>query len=209
MNHVPDDDQDQFGTEAHELLERYLFGKHDVSDQVVELKRFVAPSNPFLPLGPLPDDDYPLKPNWSWFVGADEFEGPQYPPLRAVEAQNPGFPIRFSSIQVSFPRRCGKEEMRGIIGKARAGMELTPEEYARANQVFRHFADAMRPVMKQFAEQMRSMADVVRQTAEMNPDVFSDGPVHPKDVRDERGIKRPSTKPPMWANDPTKGRRRR
>ncbi|AXQ62041.1 hypothetical protein SEA_SKYSAND_7 [Gordonia phage Skysand] len=207
MNHVPDDDE--FGTEAHELLERYLGIREEAAQgRMEDLKRVMAPSNPFLPLGaPLPDDDYPLIP--IGYVGADEFEGPQYPPLRVVEAQNPGFPIRFSSLQVSFPRRCGKEEMRGIIGKARAGMELSPEEYDRANQVFRHFAEAMQPVIRQFAEQMRSLADVVQQTALENPDVFSDGPVHPKDVRDERGIKRPSTKPPMWANDPTKGRRRR
>lgn len=207
--HVPDDDD--FGTEAHELLERYL-GIRDEAAQgrMEDLERVMAPSNPFLPLGaPLLDDDYPLKP--IGFVGADEFDGAaeKYPPLRVVEMQNSGFPIRFSSTVFQFPRQTGKNGLREIAEKVNAGQELTPEEYARANEVFRHFAEAMRPVIKQVAETLRGLADIVQRAKFDNPDLFSESPVHPKDVRDERGIKRPSTRPPMWANDPTKGRRRR
>ncbi|AKJ72428.1 hypothetical protein AU099_gp85 [Gordonia phage GTE8] len=132
---------------------------------------------------------------------------------------HPAFLDRIEMPEVSFsqPRQCRKAEadQRGPQMPFKIGFPKT-EDAAR-----QHFEDAMekfnREVLPPFREAVyglyqtiegswRSMTPAMEMIAKIEAEMHGK-PVHPKDIRDERGVKQPSPVPPFWAARPN-GRRR-
>ncbi|AYD82095.1 hypothetical protein KNU13_gp07 [Gordonia phage Turuncu] len=75
-----------------------------------------------------------------------------------------------------------------------------------AREVLPPLRDSFRGLFQQVETTWRSMSPAMELLAKIEADM--DGkPVHPKDIRDDRGIKQPSAVPPFWAARPN-GRRR-
>ncbi|AYB69187.1 hypothetical protein SEA_JIFALL16_4 [Gordonia phage Jifall16] len=215
MQNTPPPD-DEFDTEAHELLERYLFGNTPSAEveQFRRLREQARIDGPNLVTEILAGRLIPAP-----------LTGPTAPPegmepLGFTEESPEVFPMPFSSVQFRFPRQAGKTALRELVEKAQTG-HLTPEELDRANAAYQHFGDAMaklaRETIPPFLDTVRGLFQQVQTTwADIQPSIkvleewaadMERKPVHPKDVRDERGIKQPSPVAPFWAARPN-GRRR-
>ncbi|AET09930.1 hypothetical protein GoPhGRU1p89 [Gordonia phage GRU1] len=75
-----------------------------------------------------------------------------------------------------------------------------------AREVLPPFRDSIQGLFQTVETTWRSMTPAMEMIAKIEREM--DGkPVHPKDIRDERGVKQPSPVPPFWAARPN-GRRR-
>ncbi|WGH20787.1 hypothetical protein QLT00_gp04 [Gordonia phage Commandaria] len=214
----PTPEPDEPGTGMHELLDRYLFGENPTPEararglrnrsyaegqleelrkrsRIRELPTYLDAVHDRLKVAPLPVNPV-FMPDWIEPLGftADPVSDP--PPSV--------FPRPLKPIQISYPRQTGKTTLQEIVDTAvhRANGEISAEK------IREHLAPALRDFFDAIKRSSIQINEVMRQVVEENPDLFSDKPVHPKDVRDERGIKKPSTTPPMWAQTPNKRRRK-
>ncbi|ATN89525.1 hypothetical protein SEA_BONUM_4 [Gordonia phage Bonum] len=158
---------------------------------------------------PPPDPTFP--PDAFETLGFTDTPNPAHEKLARERME--AFPEKLKTMQVSFPRGTGKEQLREATKKLMEGLELTPEEVAALKRVLQGFNEQMRP----FADSVRGLFQTIEHTwADIQPSIkvleewaadIERKPVHPKDVRDERGIKQPSPVAPFWAARPN-GRRR-
>ncbi|WGH22011.1 hypothetical protein [Gordonia phage MerCougar] len=125
------------------------------------------------------------------------------------------FPEKFKTIQVSFGRQCGKRELKGVFDEyAELGLAIGSEAHKQFEEAMEKFA---RETLPPFNSAIRGLFQTIEGTwREISPTlkmleearVLAEGkPIHPKDLRDERGVKQPSPVPPFWAAS-TNGRRR-
>ena len=86
--------------------------------------------------------------------------------------------------------------------------KIDPESVERINEAAAKFGEAMKPFCEALREGFSTMKESFARIIAEYPGRFDDKPIHPKDVRDERGIKKPSNVVPMWADQPNKRRKR-
>lgn len=135
------------------------------------------------------------------------------------------------------PRQCRKDEVGTPTAAPPEGIEtlgftdepnpvqrgfpkVVPEIGSEALYLFTYAGEtdfALPFTYPPFRDQMRGFLQAIETTwVRMKPSVellakiereSNGNPIHPKDIRDERGVKHPSTVPPFWAARPN-GRRR-
>lgn len=88
------------------------------------------------------------------------------------------------------------ESMPGYVSGEFSGDDLASAA-ERFRDIGRRMSDAFRPFVAEFSEVFAKISKAI----EDNPDLFTGprGPVNPRDVRDERGIPKPSPVAPFWA----------
>ncbi|QAU07247.1 hypothetical protein SEA_NOSILAM_4 [Gordonia phage NosilaM] len=158
---------------------------------------------------PPPDPTFP--PDAFETLGFTDTPNPAHEKL--ARERMDAFPERIRTVQVSFPRRAGRDRFLEATRKLMEGLELSPEEVDDLKRVLQGFNEQMRP----FADSVRGLFQTIEHTwTNIQPSIkvleewaadMERKPVHPKDVRDERGIKQPSPVAPFWAARPN-GRRR-
>lgn len=110
------------------------------------------------------------------------------------------------SVKVEFPESLARRV------KEQHGETVDMEKFA---EHVRKMADELGPFPDQLRESvagLRVSIGLFQQNVsafrEQHPEIFEpEKPVHPGTVRDESGIKKPSTVTPIWANQPNKRRR--
>lgn len=124
-------------------------------------------------------------------------------------------PEGFKTIQVSFPRQCQKRELKEAFDEYdQLGFEIGSEAHKHFEEAMQKFA---RETLPPFASAIRGLFQTIEGTwTNIQPSIkvleqwaadMDHKPVHPKDIRDARGVKQPSPVPPFWAARPN-GRRR-
>lgn len=79
----------------------------------------------------------------------------------------------------------------------------------QVNEAIAQFGEAMKPFVEQLRKTIVSVHNSFAKIAAEHPEWFDEKPIHPREVRDERGIPKPSNVVPMWADQPNKRRKRR
>ncbi|QAY17353.1 hypothetical protein SEA_IDYN_5 [Gordonia phage IDyn] len=87
----------------------------------------------------------------------------------------------------------------------------------RMHELAEEMREKLAPALREFGRQVRGVFQTIeiawptvqKLAEEAQREVDERNPPDPNSLRDERGIKRPASVPPMWANNPTRKRRRR